>query len=65
MANKIELKRNQDDTFIIKEQDLLWLLGCAKDILEEDLTMHFDLPSKHLVESNLKNVEEAIAFIED
>ena len=65
MANKIELKRNQDDTFIIKEQDLLWQLGCAKDILEEDITKHVDQPSKHLVESNLKKVEEAIAFIED
>jgi hypothetical protein len=63
MGNKINLQKNED-TYIINEQDLLWLLGCAKDILEEDVVMHQNLPSKHLVESNLAKVKEAIEYIE-
>jgi hypothetical protein len=64
MGNKINLQKNEDDTYIINEQDLLWLLGCTKDILEEDVVMHQNLPSKHLVESNLANVKDAIEYIQ-
>lgn len=64
MGNKINLQKNEDDAYIINEQDLLWLLGCAKDILEEDVVMHQNLPSKHLVESNLAKVKDAIEYIE-
>jgi hypothetical protein len=64
MGNKINLQKNEDDTYTINEQDLLWLLGCAKDILEEDVVMHQNLPSRHLVESNLAKVKDAIEYIE-
>jgi len=64
MKNKMNLQKNEDGTYIIGEEELLWLLGCTKDILEQDLPMHYGLPSERLVKSNLNWVKEAIENIE-
>ena len=63
MNHKIILKRNEDN-YLVDENDLLWLLRCTYDILNQDLKDSDDLAVKRLLELNIQKVTEAQEFIE-
>jgi hypothetical protein len=64
MNHKIILKRNGDN-YLVDENDLLWLLRCTYDILNQDLKNSDDLAVQRLLELNIQKVTEAQEFIEN